>query len=237
MEQQFYAPNTVATDKNFEFDSSESKHILKVLRHQTGDEIVLNNGRGLVFKAHITEVSLKKCSVQLLECIQYAPPNYSAHIAIAPTKSIDRFEWFLEKAVELGIGCVSPILCDHSERRHLKMDRLKRIILSGFKQSMQAFLPQINEPINLDDFLMQYTFDHSCFGDCLASPRNDFFHHIVPEKSIQIIIGPEGDFSTRERNLLMQHNIKSVSLGQQRLRVETAAISALSRVHLANLKQ
>lgn len=237
MEQQFYAPNTVATDQTFEFDSSESKHILKVLRHQEGDEIVLNNGQGLVFKAQITEVSLKKCSVQLLECIQRAPSNYSAHIAIAPTKSIDRFEWFLEKAVELGIGCVSPIICDHSERRHLKMERLNRIILSGFKQSMQAFLPQINEPVSLDDFLKKNTCDHAYYGDCLASTRNDFFHHIVPEKATLIIIGPEGDFSTRERNLFMQHNIKSVSLGQQRLRVETAAISAISRVHLANLKQ
>ncbi|MAJ37744.1 MAG: 16S rRNA (uracil(1498)-N(3))-methyltransferase [Flavobacteriaceae bacterium] len=237
MEQQFYAPNTVATDKTFEFDSSESKHILKVLRHQKGDEIVLNNGQGLVFKAQITEVSLKKCSVQLLECIQRDPSNYSVHIAIAPTKSIDRFEWFLEKAVELGIGCISPIICDHSERRHLKMERMNRIILSGFKQSMQAFLPQINEPVSLDDFLKKTTCDHGYYGDCLASTRNDFFHHIVPEKATLIIIGPEGDFSTRERNLFMQHNIKSVSLGQQRLRVETAGISALSRVHLANLKQ
>lgn len=237
MEQQFYAPNAVETDQFFEFDSAESKHIVKVLRHQAGDEIILNNGKGLIFKGHITETSLKKCRVQLLECKQSATKNYNIHIAIAPTKSMDRFEWFLEKAVELGIDRISPILCDHSERRSLKMERLNRILLSGFKQSMQAYLPEIDQPISLDDFLTKHQCEHGYYGDCLAAIEEDFFHHITPNKSTLIFIGPEGDFSTRERNLFMQHHIKSVSLGQQRLRVETAALSALSRIHLANLKQ
>ena len=237
MEQQFYAPNAVETDQFFEFDSAESKHIVKVLRHQAGDEIILNNGEGLIFKGHITETSLKKCRVQLLECKQSATKNYNIHIAIAPTKSMDRFEWFLEKAVELGIDRISPILCDHSERRSLKMERLNRILLSGFKQSMQAYLPEIDQPISLDDFLTKHQCEQGYYGDCLAAIEEDFFHHITPKKSTLIFIGPEGDFSTRERNLFMQHHIKSVSLGQQRLRVETAALSALSRIHLANLKQ
>ena len=237
MEQQFYAPNAVETDQFFEFDSAESKHIVKVLRHQAGDEIILNNGEGLIFKGHITETSLKKCRVQLLECKQSATKNYNIHIAIAPTKSMDRFEWFLEKAVELGIDRISPIFCDHSERRSLKMERLNRILLSGFKQSMQAYLPEIDQPISLDDFLTKHQCEQGYYGDCLAAIEEDFFHHITPKKSTLIFIGPEGDFSTRERNLFMQHHIKSVSLGQQRLRVETAALSALSRIHLANLKQ
>ena len=237
MEQQFYAPNAVETDQFFEFDSAESKHIVKVLRHQAGDEIILNNGKGLIFKGHIIETSLKKCRVQLLECKQSTAKNYNIHIAIAPTKSMDRFEWFLEKAVELGIDRISPILCDHSERRSLKMERLNRILLSGFKQSMQAYLPEIDQPLSLDDFLTQHQCEQGYYGDCLAAIEEDFFHHITPKKSTLIFIGPEGDFSTRERNLFMQHHIKSVSLGQQRLRVETAALSALSRIHLANLKQ
>ncbi|CAM3872740.1 MULTISPECIES: 16S rRNA (uracil(1498)-N(3))-methyltransferase [Flavobacterium] len=232
--QLFYNPNIQDSDTSFQFDKEESKHIVKVLRKKESDIIHISNGTGRVFISEITLASERKCEVKIIDTIFHEPLNYKLHIAVAPTKMNDRFEWFLEKATEIGINEITPIICDHSERKVYKIDRAEKIIQSAMKQSLHYYLPKINEPIRLSEFLQKEHQDIKCIAHCEEQDRKAFKNIVTSGKNILILIGPEGDFSTKEIELALKNNFIPVTLGNTRLRTETAGIVACHTVALIN---
>ncbi len=227
--QLFYQPNISKGDHLL--TEEESRHAVKVLRLKEGDQIDLTDGLGCFYKALITEPHQKRCAFEIVETKQVASAPLYRHIAIAPTKNIDRLEWFVEKAVEFGVDRITPMLCDHSERRIVKIDRLRKKAISAMKQSIKAFMPQIDELTKFDQML-SYNVEHKFIA--YVDPEN----HLYLKESIQknghhlVLIGPEGDFSTNEISRATQAHYKKVSLGTSRLRTETAGIAA---IHLLNL--
>lgn len=232
--QLFYNSEIKNTDSFFSFDKEESKHIVKVLRKQENDKIFITNGLGFLFISEITIASEKKCEVKITEIQEFEKPNYNLHIAVAPTKMNDRFEWFLEKATEIGIQEITPIICEHSERKVYKIDRAEKIIQSAMKQSNQFFLPKINEPISFKDFIKKTDCENKYIAHCVETERKQLKKIITPNQNYVILIGPEGDFSEKEIQLAISSNYHPVLLGNTRLRTETAALVACHTVALIN---
>ncbi|SHJ26136.1 16S rRNA (uracil(1498)-N(3))-methyltransferase [Flavobacterium haoranii] len=232
--QLFYNADIKNTDSFFSFDKEESKHIVKVLRKQENDKIFITNGLGFLFISEITIASEKKCEVKITEIQEFEKPNYNLHIAVAPTKMNDRFEWFLEKATEIGIQEITPIICEHSERKVYKIDRAEKIIQSAMKQSNQFFLPKINEPISFKDFIKKTDCENKYIAHCVETERKQLKKSITPNQNYVILIGPEGDFSEKEIQLAISSNYHPVLLGNTRLRTETAALVACHTVALIN---
>ena len=232
--QLFYNPEIKSNDTVFTFDKEESRHIVKVLRKQNADKIHITNGLGFLFTSEIISASEKKCEVKIIKIDTFENRNYHLHIAIAPTKMNDRFEWFLEKATEIGINEISPILCEHSERKIYKIDRAEKIIQAAMKQSNQFFLPQINEPVSFNDFLKKETNALKFIAHCEEDQKELFQNSFKSKQDILILIGPEGDFSTKEINTALKNNFIPVSLGNTRLRTETAGVVACHTVALKN---
>lgn len=232
--QLFYNSEIKNTDSFFSFDKEESKHIVKVLRKQENDKIFITNGLGFLFISEITIASEKKCEVKITEIQEFEKPNYNLHIAVAPTKMNDRFEWFLEKATEIGIQEITPIICEHSERKVYKIDRAEKIIQSAMKQSNQFFLPKINEPISFKDFIKKTDCENKYIAHCVETERKQLKKSITPNQNYVILIGPEGDFSEKEIQLAISNNYHPVLLGNTRLRTETAALVACHTVALIN---
>ena len=211
----------------------ESKHATKVLRKKEGDILNFTNGKGSFYKAEITVADTKKCRLQIINSKQKPKQhNYHLHIAIAPTKNMDRYEWFLEKATEIGIDEITPIICDHSERKVLKTVRCNRILISAIKQSLKFHLPKLNEAMPLKDFLELDFEGNKYISHCEKSDKLELKNVKLEEKTL-VLIGPEGDFSPAEIEIALQNQFKAVSLGKSRLRTETAGIVA---VHTINLK-
>lgn len=232
--QLFYNSDIKISDKNFFFDKEESKHIVKVLRKKEGDNIYITNGLGNLFISEIVFASEKKCEVKIIDINTFEPTPYYIHIAVAPTKMNDRMEWFIEKATEIGIHEITPILCEHSERKVYKIDRAEKIIQSALKQSNQYFLPKINEPVPFSNFV-KTAFDGQKFiAHCEETAKRSFKNEIKLNSKILILIGPEGDFSTKEINLAIENKFVPVTLGNTRLRTETAALVACHTVALTN---
>lgn len=232
--QLFYNADIKPTDTFFQFDKEESKHIVKVLRKKAGDIIHITNGKGNLFYSEITLESEKKCEVKIVKKEKFEAHNYHLHIAIAPTKMNDRLEWFLEKVTEIGINEISPIICDHSERKVYKIDRAEKIIQAAMKQSNQFYLPQMNEPVSFNDFLKKETDALKFIAHCEEDKKELFKNSIQPNQKILILIGPEGDFSTKEISMALKNNFIPVSLGNTRLRTETAGVVACHTVALTN---
>ena len=211
----------------------ESKHATKVLRKKEGDILNFTDGKGGFYKAEITIADTKKCRLQIISSEQKPKQhNYHLHIAIAPTKNMDRYEWFLEKATEIGIDEITPIICDHSERKVLKTERCNRILLSAIKQSLKFHLPKLNEAMPLKDFLELDFEGNKYIAHCEKSDKLELKNEKLEEKTL-ILIGPEGDFSPAEIEIAMQNQFKAISLGESRLRTETAG---LVTVHTINIK-
>jgi len=212
--------------------AKESKHATKVLRKKEGDVLNFTDGKGNLYKAEITIVNTRKCRLKTISSEQKEKQhNYHLHIAIAPTKNMDRFEWFLEKATEIGIDEITPIICNHSERKIIKKERCKRILLSAMKQSLKYHLPKLNEAITLTNFL-KTDFDGTKYiAHCENGEKKDLKTINKTEQTI-ILIGPEGDFSTKEIELAMKNEFKAVNLAKTRLRTETAGIIA---AHIINI--
>jgi len=232
--QLFYNPTINETTENFSFDKEESKHIIKVMRKKGGDILYVTNGLGFLFKTEITLGSDIKCTVKIISFEQAEKPKYYLHLAVAPTKMNDRYEWFLEKATEMGISEITPIICDHSERKFVKNDRFDKIIQSAMKQSAQVFLPKLNEPISFKDFIKYQPNGHLFIGHCEETDKKSLKNVLKPNTDVTILIGPEGDFSNKEIALAIENNYIPVSLGATRLRTETAAIVACHSVVLLN---
>ena len=232
--QLFYNSEINITLKEFSFDKEESKHIVKVLRKTEGDTLHVTNGLGDLFLTEIILASEKKCTVRIVTTETSPPTDFYIHIAVAPTKMNDRLEWFLEKATEMGIHEITPIICDRSERKIIKNERFDKIILSAMKQSLQSFLPKLNEPISFKDFINQQHDGNLCIAHCLETEKKLLKNTIKSKEKYTILIGPEGDFSEKEIQLALTNNYIPVSLGNTRLRTETAAIVACHSVVFVN---
>lgn len=206
----------------------ESQHAVKVLRLHSGDEISIIDGHGGLHQAKITLPHPKKCCFSIIESkLEYGKRNYKLHIAIAPTKNIDRFEWFVEKAVEIGVDEITPLFCRFSERKVLKTDRIEKIIVSASKQSLKAYVAKLNEAISFADFLKQNHEQSARFiAHCHNNDKQEFRALIQNQEDILILIGPEGDFSESEVQDSLDRGFKAVSLGTSRLRTETAGVVA-----------
>ncbi len=230
--QQFYFPNIDSSTIRFSFDEIESKHLIKVLRKNTGDKLVVTNGKGWIFEGVIEVINVKKCDVIILNAKQSAPLPYQLHIAIAPTKNIQRFEWFLEKSTEIGVTEITPIICERSERKKINNERLQKIITSALKQSLGTQLPVLHPPEKLKDFIT--THSPGFIAHCENSEKKYLAESIDKKSSYTILIGPEGDFSPQEIEMALHQNNTAISLGNSRLRTETAGIVACQTVALVN---
>tara|TARA_R110002050_G_scaffold204327_2_gene339718 strand:+ start:24927 stop:25631 length:705 start_codon:yes stop_codon:yes gene_type:complete len=214
----------------------ESKHAVKVLRLQPGDLLAITNGEGDIHTAKVVFANQKKCEVAVFESEHFEPKKHHIHIAVAPTKLNDRFEWMLEKMTEMGVDEITPIICHHSERKVLKLERMERIIISAVKQSWKAYKPVINDPVKYSDFIKTAQFDQQFIAHCNGGCGND--SHLKnganPNSNIGVLIGPEGDFSEREVALATENNWVKTGLGSSRLRTETAALVACFTLNLIN---
>jgi len=263
-------------DSRVRLDQEESAHCVRVLRHRAGDEISVIDGRGTLYRCALEIADAKGAEARVLERI----PGFGAHpyqltMAVCPTKNIDRFEWFVEKATEIGVDVIAPVIGDRSERKVVKTDRLRRLVLSATKQSLKAAMPEVAEPVSVRDFIAAAPADALklicyCFDDVERIPITDILrrqaaaaanlrcaHPSQPDgwappvheatgghgfagstasgRSIAILIGPEGDFSPEEAALARERGWIPVQLGPSRLRTETAAVTAVTAVYLANI--
>ena len=232
--QLFYNSNIKSNDKTFFFDKEESKHIIKVLRKKESDKIFITNGLGFLFESEIILASEKKCEVKITKETFQEPDAFYTHIAVAPTKMNDRLEWFLEKATEIGIHEITPIICDHSERKVYKIDRAEKIIQAAMKQSLHYYIPKINEPISFSQFVKSNIDGQKFIAHCEETDKKSFKNEVNKSEKATILIGPEGDFSTKEINLAIENNFIPVTLGNTRLRTETAALVACHTIALIN---
>ena len=232
--QLFYNPEISADVPVFSFDREESRHIVKVLRKTNGDNVFVTNGKGSVFKTEIASAAEHKCTVRIVEVQTAAKPLYELHLAVAPTKMIDRFEWFLEKATEIGATRITPLICDRSERKSLKTDRLHKIVQSAMKQSLRSWLPVLDEPIDFKDFIGQKINGIRVIAHCEQEGRKSLKSILLPQTDVTILIGPEGDFTGKEIRLALEAGYIAATLGQNRLRTETAAIAACHAVTFIN---
>ncbi len=232
--QLFYNPNLDETSTQFYFDSEESKHIVRVLRKKVNDEVLITNGNGLMLSAKIMDSNPKKCEVEITGVKKVHQKNHWLHMVVAPTKMNDRFEWFLEKATEIGVNEITPVLCERSERKTIKLDRYKKVIQSAMKQSFQAYLPQLNDLTNFNDIIETPTTGGLFIAHCDDSEKFELKRRLIPDKPITILIGPEGDFTHREIKAAKEKGYLPVSMGRNRLRTETAAIVACTTVAMIN---
>jgi 16S rRNA (uracil1498-N3)-methyltransferase len=233
----FYQSNLTEASKNNVFDKDESRHIFKVLRHKVGDTLHITNGLGVLFTAQLAEVSQKQCLAVINKAEKKTPLPYYLHMAVAPTKNNDRFEWFLEKSTEIGISEITPIISDHSERKIIKLDRFEKIIESAMKQSLKFYKPKLNELTSFSEFIQKHKSSkgEKCIAHCADSHKKLLKNIIPPKSNSVILIGPEGDFSYKEIDLAHQSGFISISLGESRLRTETAAIVACHTIFNTNL--
>lgn len=234
----FYCPNIETCQV---LSEEESGHAVRVLRYGVGDEILITDGRGTTYKAVITAAHPKKCEYRILSSErQQRGHDFYLHIAIAPTKNIERLEWMIEKCTEIGVDEITPLLCRFSERKQLRTDRLEKIILSAAKQSLTPYLPTLNELTKYDTFVSEHRPDPNsqCFiAHCYESEKRLLRNEIVLGKNITVLIGPEGDFSEKEVQDALAAGYLPVSLGNSRLRTETAGVVACHTAILLNEKE
>lgn len=215
-------------------DTEESYHCIKVLRLRIGSQIQVTDGKGNLYDATVSGEDSKRCIVTLNSAIHIEKRPFHLHMAVAPTKSIDRFEWFLEKATEIGINEITPLICEHSERTTVRMDRLQKILVSAMKQSLNLHLPRLNEPLKFRD-IMNASFKGEKFIGYVEEKQEIMLKNAYTAGSdALILIGPEGDFSTEEVEKAVQNGYAAISLGNSRLRTETAALVACHTINLKN---
>ena len=213
----------------------ESKHAIRVLRLQLHDEVILVDGTGGKYTAQITDANPKKTILQITHSqLEFGKRNHYLHIAVAPTKNIERLEWFLEKATELGIDAITPIICDRSERKEVKTERLNKIITSAVKQSIKAYHPLVHEAISFKQFMQQGLAGNGFIAHCMEGEKPLLAQLVKPLGHYIILIGPEGDFTPQELALAQAAGYTGISLGEARLRTETAALAACFEINLLN---
>ena len=215
----------------------EARHCVQSLRKKAGDTIHFVDGKGGFYTGEIVEANRKRCTVRITQQQQnYEPSQVHLHIGIAPTKNINRLEWFLEKATEIGISEITPILCQRSERKTVRTDRLQKIMLTAMKQSLKAYLPKLNELTNFKDFIRTQNSvkSRTFIAHCSEGEKPHLKDIYKAKQNTLILIGPEGDFSPEEVALALQHQYEAISLGKSRLRTETAGLAACHIINLVN---
>ncbi len=231
--QLFFDPDFKAN--NFSLNTEESKHCIKVLRHKAGDIIHILDGKGTIYEGAIENANPKACEVKITKETYQEKRPYNIKIAVAPTKNMDRFEWILEKATEIGIDEIIPIICDHSERKIIKPERLEKIIVSATKQSLKSYKPKLNTLITFQKLIQQIPETNQAFiAHCYPSEKQLLKNAYSPQNTVWILIGPEGDFSEEEVKNALNKGLKAISLGKERLRTETAAIVACATINILN---
>jgi len=233
--QWFYSDKV--TNDYFEFDAEESKHCIRVLRLKKGDKVILTDGNGRIFRGILDDDNIKRCRVKIGHVEnEHKPRKYSLQIAVAPTKNTARFEWFLEKATEIGIDKIIPLQSQHSERIHLNHSRLEKILISAIKQSQQPWLPELSELTTFSNLINSKFQSQKFIAYVDENHQTTLKSAYQPGNDILILIGPEGDFSPEEINLAISSGYIPVSLGTNRLRTETAALVACHTIVLMNQK-
>ncbi|WP_394749433.1 16S rRNA (uracil(1498)-N(3))-methyltransferase [Spongiimicrobium salis] len=233
--QLFYSPEIQPGDSEFTFSSEESKHIVRVLRKKENDIVHITDGKGHLFEAVIMVADAKRCSIKILQLEQQKGKDYRLHLVVAPTKMNDRFEWFLEKATEIGVHEITPVICDHSERKVIKMARMEKVVQTAMKQSLRTFLPQLNPPIAFSAFMALPHTGQLFIAHCEEGNKKELKNQLSSQSEGTILIGPEGDFSSKEITLALEKGFVPVSLGEHRLRTETAAIVACTTASFVNM--
>jgi 16S rRNA (uracil1498-N3)-methyltransferase len=219
----FYVPELIPTTKSMYLSEDESKHACRVLRLKMNDEVSLLDGVGGVYHARIDEDNPKKCLLQIISVTKEIKPKHEVHIAIAPTKNMDRIEWFVEKATEIGMTELTLIICDHSERKIVKTERLEKILISAMKQSKRTFIPKLNPVITFSDFIKEHT--QGALAHCEDGDKKTL-KSVFQTTNYPILIGPEGDFSLKEIVAAKSKSFDFITLGNTRLRTETAGLYA-----------
>ncbi|MCW8310037.1 16S rRNA (uracil(1498)-N(3))-methyltransferase [Sphingobacterium sp. InxBP1] len=235
--QLFFTPDIDPSLKNFVLSEEESKHAIRVLRMNSGDRLHLIDGRGGLYEAEVIDPHPKRTVLSILKVEEdFQQPRYHLHLAVGPTKNIDRIEWFLEKATEVGIQEITPIICEHSERKEVKLDRLNKVIVAAMKQSLKAYLPKLNPAISFRQFLSRLPVEdvQKAIAHCVESDKKYLDQIFQPGQHYIVLIGPEGDFSAEEIELALQAGFQPISLGEARLRTETAALAACLEISLLN---
>ena len=235
----FYVPDAAHQS---ELPTDEATHATRVLRLKSGDEMFLMDGAGTFYRAEVTLVSNKKCLYEIRETMsQEKTWNGKIHLAIAPTKMTDRIEWLVEKATEIGFDDITFLNCRFSERKVLRIDRIEKIVVSAMKQSRKPWIPQVHEMIAFTDFVKANHTGKKYIAHCYEEiVRNDLFDELLSMNTpndLTVMIGPEGDFSIDEVEFAMSHGFESISLGNSRLRTETAGLSAVMMAQLTLRKK
>lgn len=208
-----------------ELPEEESLHLAKVLRMKAGETVGWMDGQGGLYAARIVQVHARNSVLEIEKVLEQQVRRVPLHIALAPTKMMERYEWFLEKAVELGVERITPILTQRTERNVVKAARMEKIVLSAMKQSKQAWMPQLDEPMRFTDLFHDASLpEQKYLAHCLEVPKPVLWNAWNLDASMLVCIGPEGDFSPTEVDEALQHGFTAVSLGHQRLRTETAGI-------------
>lgn len=224
--QLFYFPDIQIDQPFLHLEKEQARHMTKVLRKKEGDLVHVTDGKGNLYDGKISSVTSNKCGIDLAFAKAYPKPSTRLHIAIAPTKMNDRMEWFLEKATEIGVSKITPLLCDHSERKKINIDRFQKIIVSALQQSNQFYLPEIAALTTFQNFVNTPINGVKCIAHCENTDKKTIIDTIDHEQDFTIIIGPEGDVSCREIALALENNFTPISLGNKRLRTETAGVYA-----------
>lgn len=237
----FYSQDIV--DGICRLDEEESAHCVRVLRHREGDEIFVMDGEGSLYTCRLLDASPKSAEAQVVGVERgWGSHPYNLCMAVCPTKNADRYEWFAEKATELGVDVIAPVIGEHSERKVFKTDRLKRILLSAAKQSLKGAVPQVTAPVSVKEFIAGWKGRDEalkliacCFeGEVPRTSINDALHSFGGEE-IAVLIGPEGDFSYEEVSAAVAAGFVPVHLGPSRLRTETAALTSVEAVYLSKI--
>lgn len=236
----FYHPNIdksqLQQGVEVQLPQEEAQHAIRVLRFRQGDELWLTDGQGHLLQTEVIALSKRDCVVQVVEVKKEEPKRaYHLHVAVAPTKNISRLEWFLEKATEVGIDEITPLLCQHSERKHIQLERLNKVITSAMKQSLKVWHPKLHPLTPFKDFVSK-EFTSQKF---MAHLEDVYPQHLIEKAtkkaSYVVMIGPEGDFSPEEIELALANQWQAVHLGPERLRTETAALASVFSLNLLNV--
>jgi 16S rRNA (uracil1498-N3)-methyltransferase len=225
----FYAPTVTAQDDHYTLEEESSRHAIQVLRMRLGDQLQLTNGLGGLFVAEIIDDHKKRCAVSITSFSQQPGPVPEIAVGISLLKNTHRFEWFLEKATEIGITEIIPVLCQRTEKQHFRLDRMKNILVTAILQSQQSWLPKLQEPQPIEKIIREKEAGIKLIAHCGEGDKQDLrFLPSTQSSKILILIGPEGDFSAKEIELAITQDFKPVSLGNTRLRTETAGMVAVA---------
>jgi 16S rRNA (uracil1498-N3)-methyltransferase len=223
----FFAPDILTNTSHYQLNEDESKHCVKVMRLGHGAKLTLVNGKGQEFNCSLQDPHPKRALLEVQEVLTH-PQSKALHIAMAPTKNMDRIEWFLEKATELGLSKLTFLHCEHNERKTINLERLQKIAIAAMKQSKRFYLPEIVDLVPFENFVR--TNPNGYFGHCYEGEKSPFS---AVQKAAVFLIGPEGDFSISEVKLAIEQGYKAIQMSDFRLRTETAALLAVA--HLAQL--